>query len=183
MRTFMAIETPQEISDKVVYVQERLKEAGFYGNWPIAHNVHLTLFFFGEIDKVKVKNIAKIMDKTAARIKEFKLTAYGTGVFPLKGLPRVVWLGCDGEKMQFLYKTLNDFLKERGFNFGNEFIPHITVGRIKGVPKNWRKKISDVEYEPVSFMCNSIDLISSKLTPHGSIYTTIHKSKLGGLKI
>lgn len=183
MRTFMAIKTPREISNKVVYVQERLKEAGFYGTWPISRNVHLTLFFFGEIDEVKVKSITKIMDKVAAKIKEFELTVHGTGFFPLKGLPRVVWLGCNGEGMQLLYKTLNDPLKEKGFNFGNEFTPHITVGRIKGVPKNWRKMISDVEYDPVSFMCNSIDLLSSKLTPHGSIYTTIHKSKLGGLKI
>ncbi len=183
MRIFMAIKTPEEISKRVTYVQEKLKDNGFYGSWPVAGNTHLTLFFFGEIGEAKVKTIIEIMDKVSTNVDTFKITVQGMGVFPSKGLPRVIWLGCEGNGAVELYKTLNVSLKESGFNFENSFTPHLTVGRLKGVPKNWRKTISEVTYEPVTFQCNSVNLLSSKLTPHGSIYSTIHKSKLGGLRI
>ncbi len=183
MRTFMAVETTQEVSNRISYVQEKLKKSGFYGSWPVTRNVHLTLFFFGEIEEAKTKGIIEVMDEVATKTGKFELITHGTSFFPSKGLPRVIWLGCEGEGVRNLYKSLKGPLKKIGFNFGNEFTPHITVGRIKGVPKNWRKKISEVEYDPVKFTCSYVNLLSSKLTPHGSIYTTIHKSKLGGLKL
>ncbi len=182
MRTFMALRTSSEVSAVVSNVQDELKESEFYGSWPVQDNVHLTLFFFGEIDVKKSKGIMKIMDEVAPKIDKFFLTLNTVGFFPPKGLPRVIWLGCEDDKdVQSLYMEINGLLKKHGFEFRERFIPHITVGRIKGVPKGWRGILSEMKYKPVKFKCGDVELFSSRLTPHGSVYTLIHRSELGGL--
>jgi 2'-5' RNA ligase len=183
MRTFMAVSTSAEVSQEISKVQEKLKEEGFYGSWPSSSNVHMTLFFFGDISTQKADKISKMMDETSKKITPFSLRVNKVGFFPTRGLPRVVWLGCDeDEEIQNLYREVNTSLKSIGFKFEERFTPHITVGRIKGVPKRWKEKIFDVNFKHVSFECNAIELYHSKPTPHGAIYTLAHRSELGGLK-
>ncbi len=183
MRVFMALRTSFEVSSLISNMQDELKKNGFYGSWPVQDNVHLTLFFFGEIGADKSKQIAEIMDEIVLKSDKFSLTLNTVGFFPLKGLPRVVWMGCEkDEDVQDLYEKTNVFLKKRGFEFREKIIPHITVGRIKGVPKGWRKILSEMKHRPVEFKCEDVELFSSELTPNGSIYTLIHRSELGGLR-
>ncbi len=183
MRAFMAIKTPTEISQEVSKVQNELKKEGFYGSWPSPSNVHMTLFFFGDISPEKAKKISEVMDEVSRQFNVFLFEINKIGVFPPRGLPRVIWLGCEkNEEVQRLYKGINDSLKKVGFKFEERFTPHITVGRIKGVPKNWREKVSGVDLKQAEFECNTLELLSSKLTPKGAIYTVVHQSVLGGLE-
>ncbi len=181
MRTFMALRTSSEVSALISSVQNELKKSKFYGSWPVQNNVHLTLFFFGEIDVKKSKQISGIMDEVVPKVDKFSLTLNTIGFFPLRGLPRVIWLGCENdENVQNLYTEINDLLKKHGFEFREKFIPHITVGRVKGVPRGWREIISGIECKSVEFKCDNVELFSSKLTPKGSVYTLVHRSELGG---
>ncbi len=183
MRTFMAIKTPFEVSQEISKIQEKLKKEGFYGSWPVASNIHMTLFFFGEISSQKAKKISTLMDDVVKNFAPFSLEINKIGVFPPHGLPRVVWIGCEKDKeIQKLYTNLNVSLKSVGFEFDERFTPHVTAGRIKGVPKKWREKIFDIEFKPVKFECDTVELLSSKLTPKGAVYTLVHRSELGGLK-
>jgi len=182
VRIFMALSTCTEVSDLVLNIQDKLKKNKFYGSWPMQNNVHLTLFFFGEIDADRSKRIVRIMDEVAPKIGNFSLSLNTLGFFPRSGLPRVIWLGCkNDENVQNLYREMNFLLKKRSFGFREKFTPHVTIGRIKGVPKGWREILSTLEYKPVEFKCDHVELLSSKLTPRGSVYTLVHKSKLGGL--
>ncbi len=182
MRAFMALETSNDVSSAVWNFQKALKEMGFYGSWPKRGNVHMTLFFFGEIRNEKVRKITKIMDEEISKIESFWMTLDKIGFFPFRGLPRVIWVGpSDGKLVKRVYDALNFSLEKSGFIFSKDFTPHVTVGRIKGVPKAWKEKAMTFEFEPIRFKCESVALFSSKLTPNGSIYEVIHRSKLGGL--
>ncbi len=181
MRAFMAVETSKEVGILVSNFQKVLKEKGFYGSWPSRSNVHMTLFFFGEIDENNVKKISILMDKEAEKIESFQIVIDKIGFFPPHGLPRVVWLGTKrSAETERLYVRLNSDLKKMGFDFSKKFTPHVTVGRVKGVPKGWKEKAMSFEFKPVEFECTSITLFSSKLTPRGAVYDVIHRSKLGG---
>ncbi|WP_456400818.1 RNA 2',3'-cyclic phosphodiesterase [Mesoaciditoga sp.] len=183
MRTFMAIKAPEEVSKEISKVQKVLKYEGYHGSWPSASNIHMTLFFFGDISYEKVEKISRIMDEVSKSVSSFQLKVDKVGFFPSHGLPRVVWLGCDeGEEIKGLYEKMRNYLKNAGFDFENRFTPHITVGRIKGVPKMWKKKISEITFKEVNFRCDAVDLYHSKLTPQGAIYTLVHRSELGGFE-
>ncbi|MGC8611569.1 MAG: RNA 2',3'-cyclic phosphodiesterase [Athalassotoga sp.] len=180
MRTFMAIRTNDEVENEMVKIQKFLMDNEFFGTWPRKENAHLTLFFFGDIDEKKIKKIEGIMDDVSKDFKPFSLEFNGVGVFPPKGLPRVLWMRGIGEEVSELYSSLNERLKQIGFSFGAEFTPHLTIGRLKGIPKDWNETISKIEYDPLKVECKDIELFSSTLTPKGSIYNSIHKSEFGG---
>ncbi len=180
MRTFMAFEISKEIGQKLSEIQENLKSNDFLGNWPSIDNTHLTLFFFGNIDEKKILKIEKTMDECVTKFKKFFISVENIGLFPPKGLPRVVWMGCKGKEIYEIYRIMNDLLKKDGFSFDDHFTPHLTVGRIKGLPKEWNEVVSQIRYDPLTYRCEEITLFSSTLTPEGSTYRSIHKSKLGG---
>uniref|UniRef100_A0A7V3REY8 RNA 2',3'-cyclic phosphodiesterase n=1 Tax=Mesoaciditoga lauensis TaxID=1495039 RepID=A0A7V3REY8_9BACT len=180
MRTFMAIEVSKEVSEKISDIQIYLKSNDFFGSWPSIDNAHLTLFFFGDLENGKIEKVKDAMDESSKQFEKFSITVEGTGIFPSKGLPRVVWMGCNGNEISDLYFKIEGVLKKKGFVFENRFTPHLTIGRLKGLPKNWSEVISQIQYEPLTFECDEISLFSSTLTPKGSIYRSIHKSELGG---
>lgn len=180
MRTFMAIRTNTEIETRVTKIQEFLKNNGFFGSWPRKENAHLTLFFFGDIEDKKISVVEGLMDRIIPSFKPFSVEVSGIGLFPQKGLPRVVWMKCEGKEILNLYEHLNFELKKHGFVFEDHFTPHLTVGRLKGVPKNWDEMVSNITYEPLNFECTDVELFSSTLTHNGSVYGSIHKSIFGG---
>ncbi len=180
MRTFMAIRTNTRVETQITKTQEFLKINGFFGSWPKRENAHLTLFFFGDIDDQEISVVEDLMDRIIPPFKPFPMRVSGIGLFPSKGLPRVVWLKCEGSEVLNLYEKLNVELKKHGFAFQERFTPHLTVGRLKGIPKNCGEVISNITYEPVSFECNTVELFSSTLTHNGSVYSSVHKSIFGG---
>lgn len=180
MRTFMGIRTNVSIETQITKIQEVLKENGFVGNWPKKENAHLTLFFFGDIDRKSISSVEKAMDTIAPPFKPFSIKVEGIGLFPPKGLPRVVWMKCEDTAVVHLYKNFYEEFKKSGFSFDEKFTPHLTVGRLKSIPKNWNDLISKITYEPLSFECNAIELFSSTLSDNGSMYSSIHKSIFGG---
>lgn len=176
----MAVRTNVSIEMQITKIQEFLKENGFVGNWPKRENAHLTLFFFGDIDRKSISVVEKTMDMIVPSFKPFSIEVKEIGLFPQKGLPRVVWMKCEQDIVVHLYEKFNDEFKKNSFSFDEKFTPHLTVGRLKSIPKNWNDLISNITYEPLRFECNSVELFSSTLNDNGSMYSSIHKSVFGG---
>ena len=57
MRTFIAIEIPEEIKQQMAEIQGRLKDTGIDASWPRPEGIHLTLKFLGEIPESQVPDI------------------------------------------------------------------------------------------------------------------------------
>ena len=72
MRTFIAIELPDEIKDALAQLQEGLKKSGADVKWVEPKNIHLTLKFLGEIDEKKAENTIKIINEIAKDLSSFQ---------------------------------------------------------------------------------------------------------------
>lgn len=185
IRTFIAIEIPENIISKIRELQEGLKVYGFKIRWVRAENIHLTLKFLGDIEAVQIGEITEAVSKTVEGFTPISLKAKGVGVFPGIKRPRVLWVGLAGEleSLVTIQKKLDenlivlDFPKEK-----RPFKGHLTMGRIKDkidVNKFGDALMTWRNFESETFTAGQIILYKSELKPSGAVYTELTRATLG----
>jgi 2'-5' RNA ligase len=185
IRTFIAIEIPRNIIHKIRELQEGIKGYGFKIRWVRPENIHLTLKFLGDVEALRIGDIAEAASKTVKGYTPISLKAKGIGIFPGIKRPRVLWVGLTGqlESLMGLQKTLDENLKVLGFPGEKRFFKgHLTMGRIKD--KIDVKKFSDAlmafrSFETDEFTAGQIILYKSELKPSGAVYTKLASASLG----
>jgi RNA 2',3'-cyclic 3'-phosphodiesterase len=188
IRAFIAMTLPEPLADLVSKVQQTLKAQGLRIAWVPPGNVHLTLKFLGDMEPADIDPIAAVMSECALRIVPLTFSAGGLGVFPHLQRPRVVWLGITGDLprliafQQKLDAGLVALGKGRIKPDDRPFKGHLTLGRIKarldsGILVNALRETGRVASQ--SFTVDAIHLIQSRLTPSGSIYTSLRSVALG----
>jgi 2'-5' RNA ligase len=187
VRAFLAIEPPEDVLLGVDLLQEKLKnEIKGKISWTRAQGNHITLKFFGNIDKDDIKNICAIVRKQVASVSPLSLTIEKMGVFPDIRKPRVLWLGATGdvERLAALQIRMENDFDGIGFPRGNRhFRVHLTLGRIKitqgvtGINESL-SKYSD--FTVGEFSCKELILFQSKLMPQGAVYTKLEKFSFSG---
>ena len=75
MRTFIAIELPQEIRTILSNIQDELKQTQADVKWVKPENIHLTLKFLGEIGEDLVLKIQLVLKEMAEKISSIKQEA------------------------------------------------------------------------------------------------------------
>ena len=175
MRAFMAVGVNKKLVDEIMEIQKMLAEANALVKFVEPENLHFTFKFLGDITPEKAKAILEMAEEKVKNYSPFNITIKGTGVFPNLGYIRVIWLGV--ENTEEFSKMQEDFDKEfvnMGFNKERSYIPHLTVGRVKGV-QNKELLVSVVkELENIEVGTMKVDrliLKESDLTPVGPIYT------------
>ena len=179
IRTFLAIDLPEEIKVQIENVQTRLKATVKGIKWTRPEGIHLTLKFFGNISENEIADIFRVVDKNTVDIRPLSLKVLTLGTFPNLKRPRVLWLGIGGsvEKLFDLQKEIEKDLESIGFQRENRaFSAHLTLGRIKS-PKNV-SGLSEImtnekHYDAGSFCAGGLTLLQSDLTPQGAIYTKL----------
>jgi 2'-5' RNA ligase len=180
IRSFLALDPPEEILREVGEVQNRLKKL-IQGDvrWVRPEAIHLTLKFFGDIPECDVANISAVAGKAAAEVGPFDLAIGGAGVFPDPHRPRIIWLGMNGEvaRLVTFQQGTEQSLQEIGFPRGERpFRPHLTLGRIK-TPKGLIGLTGVLEkgetYMAGRFTASGLGLFKSDLTPRGASYTRL----------
>ena len=174
MRSFIAIDIPEEIKEKIMMVAKELEEK-IKGNAKFVEreNLHITLKFLGEIEENKVQEIKKIINSIS--ISPFRIKLRGIGVFPNENFIRVIWIGGESKELEKIVDHLNKEL-EKNLKIRTEeqkFTIHLTIARVKS-----KINISDFldkykNYEFGEFEVsdiNQIKLKKSTLTPKGPIY-------------
>ena len=78
IRTFIAIELPEEVVHLIRTVQDQLKSENLDFRWVKPENIHLTLKFLGEIPTGDVDQVAEAMKKAAEDISFFRLVPSGS---------------------------------------------------------------------------------------------------------
>jgi 2'-5' RNA ligase len=184
IRTFIAIEIPKTVISKIRELQGVIKAYGFKIRWVRAENIHLTLKFLGDIEEIKINEIAEAVSKTAEQHSPISLKAKGIGVFPGIKRPHVLWVGLSGqlEALIKLQQTLDENLIALGFSSEERpFKGHLTMGRIKD--RIDVKKLGDAlmafrRFESETFTTGQIILYKSELTPSGAIYTKLASASI-----
>jgi 2'-5' RNA ligase len=176
MRTFIAIELPPELKDKITKFISELKAINFCNaKWVSEQQLHLTLKFLGEIDKEKLEKVKILLNKKAQNTSAFSLQLKGLGHFN----QRVLWIGGGtGQKQAIaLANEIDSELNKIGFvKEMREFSVHLTLARMKYITNKTKFKEILEKYanEDFGFLkVNKIALIESILTKQGPVYKTL----------
>jgi 2'-5' RNA ligase len=167
MRTFIAIDFPEEIREKILKIQNLLPE--FKGKKTEFENLHLTLKFLGEVDEEKIKEIKEKLKKI--NLKKFKAEINSIGVFSEKFI-RIIWLGirnCEQLQREIDEKLSGIFEREK------RFMGHLTIARIKSIAdkKKFLRKLNEIKIPRVKFIVNNFSLKKSILTEKKPVYENI----------
>lgn len=184
IRSFIAIEVPEEIKRGLAEIQERLKRTGADVGWTRPEGIHLTLKFLGEVEEERLVDIRKGVEQATKGFPNFVLEAGGIGIFPNPRSPRVLWIGIkdSGDTLKNLQEAIERETERLGFKHEDRaFTPHLTLGRVRS-QKNRDALIKSVEefdkIELGSFDVKEISLMKSELGPKGAVYTELKKVDL-----
>jgi 2'-5' RNA ligase len=177
IRAFLAIDVDKALTGKILEVQEKLKEVDAPVKYVEGENLHFTLKFFGDINENKVQELLAIIEEKVNNFNPFEISIEKTGVFPSLRYIRVVWLGATNiEAFSELQKELDEEFIKMGFEKERSYIPHLTIGRLKGSHNKELlvEKIEELQdVEIGSMKIDKIVLKMSELTPSGPIYTDL----------
>jgi 2'-5' RNA ligase len=186
MRSFIAIDLPDEVRLILDQVQMDLKGSLAGVRWVRPEGIHLTLKFLGSIPPEQVAVIAAAVGEVVHGELPLALNLSGLGAFPNPRRPRVIWVGIAGEveRLGRLQARLEETLEPLGFpREGRSFRPHLTLGRVKDThrPPDLTRALADVTLPAGNpFDVREILVYKSDLRPTGAIYTKLQHLPLAG---
>ena len=184
-RTFCAIELTHDVrtrlEDHVRGLRETLPEAS--ASWARPENVHLTLKFFGNVQKENITRISDAATRVTSDFPAFKIRIGGTGVFPNASRPQVLWIGLEdlSGRLSELQRRFEEECAKEGFPKENRaYKPHLTIARLRR-PEGARQLAEthlDKNFSFSEINVNELVLFRSQLSPKGPTYTAISRHAL-----
>ena len=139
-------------------------------------NLHITLCFLGSALEEQIPKIYQAVESISKKYSAFSINLdridYGPpNIVP----PRMVWaIGAKNNELSEINRELEQ--KLLGKKNYQEFLPHITLGRIR----EWQWRQIDVEERPIiekdiaiNFEVKSIDVMESQLKRSGAEYSIL----------
>ena len=177
MRLFLAVVPPAATQALAAGVIDRLRRPGDGVSWVKRENLHYTLRFIGEVGEDGARRVEEAAREAAASCPRFGVALGPPGAFPSTRRARVIWLGVihGGEPFAQLAGALERALAQRGFApEGRDFTAHLTLGRVREPGRDWTSDLAAApapEGPAARFGVEAIDVVASRLSPGGSIYT------------
>jgi 2'-5' RNA ligase len=189
LRLFIAADLPQRVKDALgkAIVELKAELRGPY-RWVSPQAIHLTLKFLGNVPAERVPALGGALVQAVEEHAPFSLRLHGTGTFPAKSSPSVIWAGLagDGDALANLQRSVEASVEPLGFpREQRTFRPHLTLARV-------RDRLSRAEVERLTdclsrlrfedqdaFVVEAVSLIRSELGLEGARYTTLAEVALG----
>jgi len=186
MRLFVAIDVDGEARDRVVAEQRRVRT--LLGDasslkWTAAELIHLTLVFIGNVPDARRDEIVAAAAEPIRSVGPFRPTFGGLGIFPPRGVPRVLWLGVSAgaENLNRVHDVMKGRLQRLGLPTEDRpFHAHLTLGRWRdGRPRD-RRTVEDIggSESIASSDVRDAALYQSRLSSSGPAYTVLARAKL-----
>lgn len=183
-RTFAALTIGREDHDAIgrLSAAMRLRPGGSELKWVRPEIIHLTVRFFGELDR---KQLAKASEAIRSLDRDYAAprASFGEiGAFPSRRRPQVIWLGIDdpGGEVVELADRVDMAIRRSGFGRADKpFVPHLTlarVGRARRCPD--LDLLTDGLTPPNGpLRIRSVTLFQSELRPQGPLYTPLEVAR------
>ena len=178
IRTFVSVSVPKEIVNIQSMLKSTVEPKGVKVRWVTNGKMHLTLKFIGNTTQGSVDNLNEALFNVVKSAKVINLSISGTGAFPVKGRPNVLWLGIKGDidELKQLTLNINNSLEPLGFiTEKRDFLPHVTIARIKSN----KKKIPNISnylnttFTELPMKIVKISLMQSESFSKGTFYTIL----------
>lgn len=177
MRYFISIDVEDEgVKEELVKFTKQMESLGDIKTVR-PENLHITLLYLGNLSKSDMDEVVPLFTRTCESldVDEFTCKVSGVGVFPHMNYIKVVWAGAEpGEKLDKLHMKFSELI-----NAGDEedFVPHITIGRVGGVDPDEKRALKErIESHPAdfgSFEVKNVRLKSSELSEDGPVYRDV----------
>ena len=185
MRIFIAVDLSEGAKKEVGEFLKKLEKKYWPVKWEELEKVHITLAFLGEIGEERLEEVKEAVLRGSGGIFPFEVGMRRVGCFPDFLRPRVVWIGLVGDlkSLARLQKQIaGELLKVEGVRIEErKFIPHLTIGRVKGGKfrhiKEMGRQINNMKWLEFSskIEVSSVRIYKSELRPEGSKYTKLEE--------
>jgi 2'-5' RNA ligase len=177
MRLFIAVNFPDHVKQKLLEMQNRLRESSLHGNFTLYENLHLTLVFIGEVRPEKISVLSGILDQIDTN--PFSLCFSGAGRFKRDG-GDIWWAGIEeNRRLSDLQRFLADKVRTAGFSVENRrFSPHITLGREVRLRSDFDAERLSRATAGVNMEVNRISLMKSERLSGRLTYTEVYAKTL-----
>lgn len=182
-RIFVGLKLSGYLVSTIPMIKSTIEDKKQLINWVSGKNLHLTLSFIGEINPSKIEEL-KIKLDAILDFNSFDLNINGTGCFPSSERPRIFWLDINEgqEQLSNIQSNIEEIVSPFKENMKNEnFIPHITIGRVKNVNKNINLDLttfSNAVYSDIKVPVKTIYLFKSQLLETGVDYSVLSEYSL-----
>jgi 2'-5' RNA ligase len=182
-RTFIAvkIDAGDELRDAISTLRSYLRNENV--KWADLSNLHITLAFIGDTEKVLIKSIESMLENKFKGFGSIGFSLSGLGLFRNINNPRIIFSAVmEPEKLIEAHNIIKNELAAIDVKLEErEFNPHLTIGRIKDLADkdNLQKLIarySDKIFQTV--IVPEIIYYESVLLPTGPIYKPMLKVAL-----
>ena len=183
MRLFVAADPSPEVKGAAASIaasaRASLERAGEGDRirWVTPENLHLTIWFLGEVSDERTPPILESLSVDFAE-PAFVLRLAGLGMFPPSGSPRVVWMGVAKgmEALGRLHEAVGERLAPWGFKPERRpYSAHLTLARIKeplapAARTKLRECMRQVPAEAGSCRVERLTVYRSRTSPSGARY-------------
>lgn len=184
-RVFCAIDLPGTARLRVMKHIERLRSLlpEVKASWSRETNLHFTLKFVGEIQRNSVAEFSNAVSRAVKGVAPISVVLEGTGVFPKRRDPRVLWLGIADPEGRLA--DLHSRVERECFAVGfpkeqRPFHPHLTLARLRtrGNAGALAHAHEELTFESHSIEVGELLVIRSELSSAGSKYTVVSRHVL-----
>ena len=183
VRLFAGVELDDRVREAAAGIAESLKRQ--LGNrvearWISAANLHITLWFIGEVDDRRGEEMLAGLGSPFEEA-AFDIEIEGLGAFPPSGAPRVIWLGvgAGGENLRRLHSELAARLRPFGFEPERRpYSAHLTIARVKDVSRAipyraFREMLQTIPAAAGRSRTTHVTAFRSRLSPKGANYEAL----------
>lgn len=185
IRAFLAVNLPIRLVEEVRETQDKLrvaaKEASMKVSWVPPPNMHVTLKFLADIQEEVAWAIRELLLPKLEDRPPIQLSVKGTGVFPSRKRPRVIWVGVQSDgALESLAGDLDQWVHELGFvQETRPYHAHLTLGRVKNGAADLIEGLEEVAYGDCTI--HEVVLYKSVLQRTGAEYTPLARFPLAGV--
>ena len=185
-RLFIAINLPEDVKEVLAEKQEDIR-VNFEEDpvkWVAKQNLHITLAFLGSVKK----NLIPVIEEELEKIdySKFNFNLDNIEYTPNRREAKMIWVTGISDKLKKIQKEVDKTLisiNELSYKpDSRDFLPHVTLGRVKSFEFRNQSLESipllEDEFVNLNFKIKAFDLMESKLKRSGPEYKKIKSINL-----
>jgi 2'-5' RNA ligase len=188
VRLFIAAEIGEALAGRAAEVirelQKRAAESAPRAKvtWLTSDRLHITIRFIGEVDDARGAAIRAALEPSLD-VKPFELALAGTGAFPKRGPPRVLWAGFEEGKEPLMAAEREVTARLASLGIPQEerpYSPHLTLARVREAAGLRSAGLFEglAERRLGTTRIDAITLFQSRLSPKGPTYVPLVRTLL-----